>query len=80
LVFWAWCLISASVSALPGYSLGQAGVWIRFLLFAFASAFWLARDLRILTAIMGIFLLKPAIGDRFVTNLYSQLPTHETSP
>ena len=200
LVFWAWCLISASVSALPGYSLGQAGVWIRFPLFAFASAFWLARDPRILmamlismgagmmimsgilfaefmiigqthgrlswpygdltpgnylakaglplfcvlvalavsakkkiaslaalvslitivasvlsgerinfilramggmlagivykpiwsrylllvgaelTAIMGIFLLKPAIGDRFVTNLYSQLPTHETSP
>ena len=200
LVFWAWCLISASVSALPGYSLGQAGVWIRFPLFAFASAFWLARDPRILmamlismgagmlimsgilfaefmiigqthgrlswpygdltpgnylakaglplfcvlvalavsaknkvaslaalvslitivasvlsgerinfilramggmlagivykpiwsrylllvgaelTAIMGIFLLKPAIGDRFVTSFFSQLPIHEASP
>ena len=52
LVFWAWCLISASVSALPGYSLGQAGVWIRFPLFTFASAFWLARDPRILMAML----------------------------
>ena len=52
LVFWGWCLISASVSALPGYSLGQAGVWIRFPLFAFASAFWLSRDPRILMAML----------------------------
>ena len=50
LVFWGWCLISASLSALPGYSLGEAGVWIRFPLFTFASAFWLARDPRILMA------------------------------
>ena len=52
LVFWAWCLISASFSALPGYSLSQASVWIRFPLFAFASAFWLARDPRILMAML----------------------------
>jgi len=52
LVFWVWCLISASVSALPGYSLGEAGVWIRFPLFAFASVFWLARDPRILMAML----------------------------
>ena len=47
-VFWLWCLISAALSTLPGYSLGEAAVWIRFPLFAFASAFWLARDPRIL--------------------------------
>ena len=52
LVFWTWCLISASLSSLPDYSLGQAGVWIRFPLFAFASAFWLARDPRILMAML----------------------------
>ena len=47
-VFWLWCLISAALSTLPGYSLGEAAVWFRFPLFAFASAFWLARDRRIL--------------------------------
>ena len=52
LVFWAWCLISASLSALPSYSLSQASVWIRFPLFAFASAFWLARDPRIMMAML----------------------------
>ena len=52
LVFWLWCLISASLSSLPGYSLGEAGAWIRFPLFAFASAFWLARDPRILMAML----------------------------
>ena len=52
LVFWAWCLISASVSVMPGYSLSQASVWIRFPLYAFASAFWLARDPRILMAML----------------------------
>ena len=52
LVFWAWCLISASLSALPSYSLSQASVWIRFPLFAFASAFWLARDPRIIMAML----------------------------
>ena len=51
-VFWAWCLISASLSELPSYSLGEAAVWIRFPLFAFASAFWLARDPRILMAML----------------------------
>ena len=52
LVFWAWCLISASLSSHPSYSLGEAGAWIRFPLFAFASAFWLARDPRILMAML----------------------------
>ena len=30
LVFWVWCLISASLSTLAGYSIGEAAVWIRF--------------------------------------------------
>ena len=34
------------------YSVGEAAVWIRFPLFAFASAFWLARDPRILMAML----------------------------
>ena len=58
--FWIWCLISASLSTLPAYSIGEAAVWIRFPLFAFASAFWLARDPRIIMAMlisMGIGML-----------------------
>ncbi len=60
LVFWAWCLISALLSVLPGHSLSEAIVWIRFPLFAFASAFWLACDPRILRAMlfsMGVGML-----------------------
>ena len=52
LVFWVWCLISASLSTLAGYSIGEAAVWIRFPLFAFASAFWLAKNPRILMAML----------------------------
>lgn len=52
LLFWAWCLISASLSAVPSYSIGEAAVWVRFPLFAFASVFWLARDPRILMAML----------------------------
>ena len=52
LVFWVICLISASLSVLPAYSLGEAFIWIRFPLFAFASCFWLAQDRRILMAML----------------------------
>ena len=52
LVFWVWCMVSASLSTLPSYSIGEAAVWIRFPMFAFASAFWLARDQRILMAML----------------------------
>ena len=47
-LFWAVCLISASLSPLPFYSLGEAFVWFRFPLFAMAVAFWLGRDKHIL--------------------------------
>ena len=65
LAFWAWCIISASLSEMPGYSLGEAAVWIRFPLFAFASAFWLARDPRILMAM----LFSMAIGVLIMTGI-----------
>ena len=39
-VFWAVCLFSAAFSTAPGYALGEAAGWIRFPLFAMASAFW----------------------------------------
>jgi len=55
--FWAVCLLSAALSDAPAYALGEAFVWIRFPLFAFASCFWLARDPRLLTAMMASTIL-----------------------
>ncbi len=54
LAFWAVCLLSSVMSSLPAYSLGEAFVWIRFPLFAFASCFWLARNRQIVIAMMGM--------------------------
>lgn len=54
LAFWAVCLLSSAVSVLPGYSLGEAFVWIRFPLFAFASCFWLAKSRQMVIAMMGM--------------------------
>ena len=46
--FWIWCIIAGAVSDFPAYSVGEAIVWFRFPLFAMATAFWLARDKRLL--------------------------------
>jgi O-antigen ligase len=54
LAFWAVCLLSSAVSVLPAYSLGEAFVWIRFPLFAFASCFWLAKSRQMIIAMMGM--------------------------
>ena len=47
-LFWGACLLSAALSSLPIYSLGEAFAWFRFPLFAMATAFWLGRDRRLL--------------------------------
>ena len=54
LAFWAVCLLSAAISSLQAYSLGEAFVWIRFPLFAFASCFWLARNRQMVIAMMSM--------------------------
>ena len=51
-VFWFWCLLTAGLSDLPMYSLGEAFVWFRFPLFAMCVCFWLARDRRLLYAML----------------------------
>jgi O-antigen ligase len=51
-VFWAVCLLSAALSKDPAHALGEAAGWIRFPLFAMASAFWLGRDRRLLYAML----------------------------
>ena len=51
-LFWAACLVSAVLSALPAYSLSETFVWFRFPLFAMAVAFWLGKDKRLLHAML----------------------------
>ncbi len=57
-VFWLWCIFAGAVSDFPAYSVGEAVAWFRFPLFAMATAFWLAKDKRLLYAM----LLSTAIG------------------
>ncbi len=51
-LFWAACLLSAFLSPLPVYSVGEAFVWFRFPLFAMAVAFWLGRDKRMINSML----------------------------
>ena len=51
-LFWAACLVSAALSPLPAYSLGETVIWFRFPLFAMAVAFWLGKDRRLLHAML----------------------------
>ena len=57
LAFWVVCLLSSAMSSLPVYSLGEAFVWIRFPLFAFATCFWLARNRQMVVAMMCMTVL-----------------------
>lgn len=47
-IFWGICLLSAAMSSNSSYAFGEALVWIRFPLFAMATAFWLGVDKRLL--------------------------------
>ena len=51
-LFWAACLLSAALSPLPAYSLGETFVWFRFPLFAMAVVFWLGRDRRLVNGML----------------------------
>lgn len=51
-LFWGACLLSSMVSVNPVYSLTEAFIWFRFPLFAMATAFWLAKDKRLLYAML----------------------------
>ncbi len=54
LLFWCACLVAAAISVNPIYSLSESVVWIRFPLFAMATAFWLGRDRRLLNMMIFI--------------------------
>lgn len=50
--FWVWCMVASAMSHDPTYAIGETLVWFRFPLFAMATAFWLARDKRLLYAML----------------------------
>ena len=50
--FWFWCIFAGAVSDFPAYSVGEAVAWFRFPMFAMATAFWLAKDTRLLYAML----------------------------
>ena len=64
-IFWFVCLLSASLSIVPTYALGEAMSWFRFPLFAMATAFWLGRDKRLVYAM----LLSTGIGMMMMTGI-----------
>jgi len=51
-LFWCICLISAGLSKVPLYALGETFSWIRFPLFAMASVFWLGKDRRLVNMML----------------------------
>ena len=55
-LFWAVCIVSALLSELPLYSLGEAIAWFRFPLFAFACCFYFCKSIEIFYA-MAISIL-----------------------
>lgn len=52
LLFWATCLLTAILSPLPVYSVGETIAWFRFPLFAMAVVFWLGHDRRLVYAML----------------------------
>ena len=64
-LFWLWSIFVGALSDFPGYSVGEAVAWFRFPLFAMASTFWLARDKRLLYAM----LLSTAVGLVFMCGI-----------
>ena len=64
-LFLSVCLISASASAIPLYSFGEAIAWFRFPLFAMATVFWVGADKRLLYGMLAC----SAIGMLIMTGI-----------
>ena len=47
-LFLAVCMLSSAMSVIPSYAFSEGLAWIRFPLFAMATAFWLGTDKRLL--------------------------------
>ncbi|MDC3298624.1 O-antigen ligase family protein [bacterium] len=71
-LFWAFALLSATLSALPVYSFSEALVWFRFPLFAVASCYWLGKDQRLarlmlLSVGVGVLVLCCIVAAELIT-------------
>jgi len=64
-IFLAVCMVSSFASSMPGYALQESLIWFRFPLFAMATVFWLARDKRLLYAMI----LSTGIGMMVMTGI-----------
>ena len=64
-IFLAVCVVSSFASSMPGYALQESLIWFRFPLFAMATVFWLARDRRLLYAMI----LSTGIGMMIMTGI-----------
>ena len=64
-IFLAVCLVSSMLSSMPGYALQESLIWFRFPLFAMATVFWLARDRRLLYAMI----LSTGVGMMIMTGI-----------
>jgi O-antigen ligase len=64
-LFLFFCLISSFFSSLPSYAFSESIAWFRFPLFAMATTFWLARDKRLLYAM----LISTALGMILMTSI-----------
>ena len=51
-IFWMWCLFTGLVSEHVLHSIGETAAWVRFPLFAIATAYWLGKDERLLYAML----------------------------
>ena len=69
-LFWVVCLVSASLSSMPLYSIGETIAWFRFPLFAMAVVFWLGKDQRLINAMLvsiciGMLLMSGILAAEF---------------
>ena len=64
-IFLAVCIVSSMLSSMPGYALQESLIWFRFPLFAMATVFWLARDRRLLYAMI----LSTGVGMMIMTGI-----------
>ena len=64
-IFLAVCIVSSFASSMPGYALQESLIWFRFPLFAMATVFWLAKDRRLLYAMI----LSTGIGMMIMTGI-----------
>ena len=76
-LFWVVCIVSALLSELPLYSLGEAIAWFRFPLFAFACCFYFCKSKEIFYAmaisiLIGLLLMTGILIEEILIKSYKR--------